>query len=97
MSMQATDPVTNPAHYTRGGMSADEIIEALLTPEEQVGFWYGNLIKYVFRWPTKGQTPTERKRDLEKAKECAERTIKAYDALDDLNRKKIAELIMDRP
>ena len=90
-----SDPVHAPSHYQRGGVDCMDTIRALLTHEEFVGFCYGNLIKYTFRWPSKGQTPTERMQDLAKAEEYARLTREAYDELDTLSRKRVAEMVGD--
>lgn len=88
-----SDPIHAPSHYERGGIDCMDTIRALLTHEEFVGFCYGNLIKYTFRWPAKGQTPTERMQDLAKAEEYARLTREAYDELDTMSRKRVAELL----
>ncbi len=44
-----SDAVHNPGHYERGGMRCDEVMAAMLTPEQQVGYWYGCALKYLWR------------------------------------------------
>ena len=68
-----SDAVHNPGHYERGGMRCDEVMAAMLTPEQRAGFYYGNVIKYVFRWPAKHKTVDGKIEDLEKAIECIKR------------------------
>ena len=79
---QTNDPVHHPSHYCHGDFETASVIDAILDDANlngSINFWYGNFLKYAMRWPFKGQTPTERIRDLQKAIECAERTITAYE------------------
>ena len=64
-----SDAVHNPSHYERGGMRCDQAMAAMLTPEQRVGFYYGNVIKYVFRWPAKHKTVDGKIEDIRKAQE----------------------------
>ncbi len=68
-----SDAVHNPSHYERGGMRCDEVLAAMLTPEQQVGYWYGCAIKYIWRWPVKHHGLPGKIEDLEKAIECIKR------------------------
>lgn len=61
------DPVTNPSHYTRGGIELTDIIEAY-----DLGWHLGNVLKYVLRCPYKGRTLE----DLKKSRWYLERAIK---------------------
>ena len=72
-----SDAVHNPSHYERGGMRCDEVMAAMLTPEQQVGYWYGCAIKYVWRWPVKHRGLPGKIEDLEKAIECIKRLEEA--------------------
>ena len=47
------DNVNSPAHYCKGGLECIEVIKAQLTHEQRVGYLYGNIIKYMWRWPDK--------------------------------------------
>lgn len=66
-----SDAVHNPSHYERGGMRCDEVMAAMLTPEQQVGYWYGCALKYLWRWPYKHADLVWKLRD--KAIECLQR------------------------
>lgn len=56
------DAVNNPDHYTRGGIETLDFIRAKLTPEQFIGYCWGNVLKYTARWPFKNG-----KQDLRKA------------------------------
>lgn len=49
----AHDPVRSPSHYTFGGIETIDYIKAKLTPEQYKGYLYGNLLKYISRFPHK--------------------------------------------
>ena len=68
-----SDAVHNPSHYERGGMRCDEVLAAMLTPEQELGYWYGCAIKYIWRWPDKHDDLVGQLRDIEKAIECLQR------------------------
>lgn len=68
-----SNAVHNPSHYQRGGMRCDQAMEAMLTPEQELGYWYGCIIKYVWRWPVKHRGLPGKIEDLEKAIECIKR------------------------
>lgn len=72
-----SDAVHNPSHYERGGMRCDEVMAAMLTPEQQVGYWYGCALKYIWRWPAKHDDPAGKIEDIEKAIECLKRMKEA--------------------
>lgn len=57
------DNVNSPSHYNSGAVECIEAIEAMLSPEEFVGYLRGNSLKYRWRFMYKGK-PIE---DLEKA------------------------------
>jgi hypothetical protein len=42
---QSADPIERPAHYTQGSIEVLEFIE-----DQQLGFFAGNVIKYVCRY-----------------------------------------------
>ncbi len=90
------DEVHRPSHYCHGGIEAKDVVEAVLADADIDGptaFWAGNMMKYGLRWPFKGQTPTERVRDLRKAIECAERTIECYERDQAARRRRAAETL----
>lgn len=47
------DNVNSPKHYCKGGLECIEVIKAQLTPEQNKGYLYGNVLKYMWRWPDK--------------------------------------------
>ena len=57
-----TDPVNSPAHYTQGTMEYIDAVDGL-----QLGFYQGNIMKYVVRYKHKHATQELRIQDLEKA------------------------------
>jgi hypothetical protein len=63
------DPI-NPSHYKQGGIECIEAIKAA-TGEGFVGFVWGNVLKYLWRWPKKGGVD-----DLKKARWYLDRLIK---------------------
>lgn len=62
--------VERPPHYRHGGMEAKDVISAfgddMELPTSQ-GFYWGNAIKYILRWPYKHADRAGQVRDLEKA------------------------------
>jgi|TARA_B110000285_G_scaffold28032_1_gene27922 hypothetical protein len=62
--MQSKEDVVNhPKHYNNGKVECIEAIEAMLTPEEYLGYLRGNGFKYRWRCRYKGKTIE----DLDKA------------------------------
>lgn len=47
------DNVNHPKHYCKGGLECIQVIKAQLTPEQYKGYLYGNVLKYMWRWPDK--------------------------------------------
>ena len=45
----ANDAVNHPSHYTSGAHECIDVMEAMLTEEEFIGFLKGNIFKYRFR------------------------------------------------
>ena len=66
------DNVNHPPHYNNGGVECIEAIEAMLTPDEFVGYLRGNSLKYRWRFRYKNK-PIE---DLRKARWYEERLLK---------------------
>jgi hypothetical protein len=66
---RASDPV-NPSHYKQGGIECIEAIKAV-TGEGFIGYVWGNVLKYLWRWPKKGGVD-----DLKKARWYLDRLIK---------------------
>jgi len=48
------DNINNPKHYNQGAVECIEAIEAMLTPDEFVGYLRGNSLKYRWRMRYKG-------------------------------------------
>lgn len=44
------DNVNHPAHYGTGTIECIEYIEDFLTTEELIGYYRGNVAKYLHRW-----------------------------------------------
>ena len=65
----SSDPI-NPSHYKRGGIECIEAIKAA-TGEGFIGYVWGNVLKYLWRWPKKGGVE-----DLKKARWYLDRLIK---------------------
>jgi hypothetical protein len=63
VSNQIKDNVNNPSHYNSGAVECIDAIEAMLSPEEYIGYLRGNSLKYRWRFRYKGK-PVE---DLQKA------------------------------
>lgn len=76
LSLEA-DSVSNPSHYTAGGIECIDAIEAALTEAEASGFRKGNAIKYIWRAGLKD--PNKYVEDLEKAKWYLDREIAKHD------------------
>jgi hypothetical protein len=62
------DPI-NPSHYKQGGIECIEAIKAA-TGDGFVGYVWGNVLKYLWRWPKKGGVD-----DLKKARWYLDRLI----------------------
>jgi len=69
---RTSDPV-NPSHYKQGGIECIEAIKAA-TGEGFIGYVWGNVLKYLWRWPKKGGVD-----DLKKARWYLDRLIKEVD------------------
>lgn len=60
--MSCNQFVSNPPHYTFGGIETIDFIEAKLSEEQLEGYFVGNIIKYISRYQHKNGIE-----DLEKA------------------------------
>ena len=58
-----SDMVNEPPHYKNGKMECIVAMEAMLTPEEFIGYLRGNAFKYMWRYRNKGKAHE----DLQKA------------------------------
>ena len=63
VAKQLNNNVNSPSHYNSGSVECIEAIEAMLSPEEFIGYLRGNSLKYRWRFRYKGE-PIE---DLHKA------------------------------
>jgi hypothetical protein len=63
------DPI-NPLHYKQGGIECIDAIKAA-TGDGFIGYVWGNVLKYLWRWPKKGGVD-----DLKKARWYLDRLIK---------------------
>jgi|1_EtaG_2_1085319.scaffolds.fasta_scaffold01846_10 hypothetical protein len=68
------DAVHHPAHYNNGEIECIDAIEAMLTPEEFIGYLRGNSLKYRWRFRYKKQ-PVE---DMMKAKWYEEKLLSFF-------------------
>ncbi|MEY8436564.1 DUF3310 domain-containing protein [Atopobiaceae bacterium 24-176] len=92
----AYDEVTRPSHYCRGGMECKDVVSAMMADTDlppMVAYWWGCAAKYLWRWPYKGLTPSERARDLRKARECLTECERAYMAHVAAQRAKVAAMV----
>lgn len=90
------DEVTRPSHYCRGGMECKDVLAAMMDGVEVpplVAYWWGCALKYLWRWTQKGRTPSERARDLQKARECLRECERAYTAHVAAQRAKVARMV----
>lgn len=63
VSVEDSDPVNRPSHYTEGGIECIDAIKASMSTESFLGFLKGNVQKYMWRYEKK-VAPVE---DLKKA------------------------------
>lgn len=61
---KSDDAVNHPSHYTSGGIECIAAIKASMSAEEYRGYLKGNVMKYLWRYESKGK-PAE---DLKKAR-----------------------------
>ena len=61
-TIRCEDTVNHPSHYASGEIECIDAMEAMLTPEQFIGYLRGNSFKYMWRYENKGGIT-----DLEKA------------------------------
>ena len=66
--------INSPAHYNNGDIECIDAIEAMLTPEEFIGYLRGNSLKYRWRFRYKNK-PVE---DMLKARWYEEKLLQVY-------------------
>lgn len=69
-----SEAVTHPSHYNYGNIEVIDVIEDALTDEMVMGFYIGNVIKYVLRYRHKNGVE-----DLRKARWYLNRAIGGFD------------------
>ena len=55
------DTVQHPSHYTQGGIECIEAIRASMTADGFCDYCKGNILKYIWRWRSKGGVEDLRK------------------------------------
>ena len=68
------DAVQHPSHYTQGGIECIDAIKASMTADGFADYCKGNIIKYIWRWRSKGGVE-----DLKKARVYLEWLIQSAD------------------
>ena len=68
------DAVQHPSHYTQGGIECIEAIRSSMTADGFADYCKGNIIKYIWRWRSKGGVE-----DLKKAQVYLGWLIEAVD------------------
>ena len=68
------DAVQHPSHYTQGGIECIDAIRASMTADGFCDYCKGNIIKYIWRWRSKGGVE-----DLKKAQVYLGWLIEAVD------------------
>ncbi len=77
LGVDGFDPVDKPSHYNQGEIECiDAIAVAVKNLKGIEAVYTGNIIKYMWRWKEKGQTPYHWIEDLNKAKKYIEFLIK---------------------
>lgn len=66
---------SKPLHYQGKNMEVFDVLEAFLTKNELEGFFKGNVIKYVLRYPYK-----DGRNDLIKARHYLNKLVELHDA-----------------
>ena len=75
-----TEPVHHPNHYTWRGEECLTIISAMTDGSDGYeGYCIGNIIKYLYRYPRKGDMV----QDLEKAREYMDMLIRYFKGEDE--------------
>jgi hypothetical protein len=69
-----TDNVNHPSHYGQGSIECIDYIKDFLTEEELIGYYRGNIAKYLHRWRYKNGLE-----DLRKAKWYLEALIETQE------------------
>lgn len=62
-SQTAPDLVNHPSHYADKSIEVIDYIRDTMSHEHLIGYYWGNIIKYISRWPKKGGAE-----DLKKAR-----------------------------
>ena len=75
MPNSSDNPVEHPAYYTSGGIECIEAIKASMVTDSFQDYCKGNIIKYIWRWRSKGGVE-----DLKKARVYLDWMIQSADA-----------------
>ena len=62
VSVEDSDPVNRPSHYTEGGIECIDAIKASMSTESFLGFLKGNVQKYMWRYEKKVATVEDLKK-----------------------------------
>lgn len=73
-SSSITNNAVKPNYYSRNGLECYDVIRASMGDEKYIGFLWGNIQKYLWRWEKKNG-----KQDLEKAVEYLTKLIETLD------------------
>lgn len=75
------DPVNNPGHYKTGAVECIDAIDSVVKniPNGTHAFLTGQVLKYMWRWYFKHDSPQKRFEDLQKAKWYLEKLLKDVD------------------
>lgn len=63
ITISNSDPVNHPSHYADKQIEVIDYIRDTMQHEHLIGYYWGNIIKYISRWPKKGGVE-----DLKKAR-----------------------------
>jgi hypothetical protein len=63
IEFHTVDNINNPKHYGQGDIECIDYIKDILTDEELIGYYRGNVAKYLYRWRYKNGVE-----DLKKAR-----------------------------
>jgi hypothetical protein len=74
-TQKTLDEVNSPAHYAKGGIECIEAIRDSMTSEAYRGYLKGSVLKYLWRYESKGSEP---EKHLLKAQWFLERLLETF-------------------
>lgn len=74
-TIEQADNVDHPAHYADKSIEVIDYIEDTLSPDGLIGYYEGNIIKYISRWRKKNGVE-----DLKKARWYLDRLISTQES-----------------